>query len=85
MQFFAIPQNAKGVRTQAIAHWLANRDRRCRCHGCIHCIAAFEHHAQARLRSERVRSAHHVAGEEGDAGGGVGVGKIEVHWGRIAE
>ena len=82
VQLLAVPQNAKRIRTQAVAHRLGNRQGGCGGDGGVHRIAALPVHAQARLRGQRVRGADDVARKDRQTGGVVGVGVIKLHGGK---
>ncbi|MNX98862.1 hypothetical protein D3C86_1312870 [compost metagenome] len=78
MQFLAVPEDREGVATQAARHRLHQRDGGSGGDGRIDGIAALEQHAQAGLCRQRVRGGDHVAREQRNAHGGVGVGPVEV-------
>ena len=79
MQCIAVPNDAKGIASQAVAHRLGEGDGSGGGNGCVHRIAAFLQHAQACLGRQRVGGRDHIAGEHRQAGGGVGVVVIKLH------
>ena len=82
VQLLAVPQNAKRIRTQAVAHRLGNRQGSGSGDGRVDGITALPVHAQARLRGQRVRGADDVARKDRQARRAVGVGKVKLHGSR---
>ena len=79
MQRFAVPEDGERVRAQTIADRLGQGDDGGSGNGRIDRVAALEHHAQACLCSQGVRSGHDVARKQRQAGAGVGELVVKVH------
>ena len=77
MELLAVPQNAEGIRAQAVAHRLDQGHDGRGGNGRIHRIAPGLQDAQAGLRGQGMRGGHHIAGKDRQAGAGVGVVRVE--------
>ena len=65
MQFLAVPDDCKTIAAQTAAGRLNNSQRHCAGNCRVHRIAASQQHAQASLRSKRLRSTDHVTAQHG--------------------
>ena len=77
VQLLAIPEDAEGVRAQAVAHRLDDGHGRRRRNGRVHRVAACPQHAQAGRRPPRVGGGHGIAREHGHPPGVVGIAGSE--------
>ena len=77
MQLLAVPDDGETVAAQAAGNRLDQHDGGRGGDGRVHGVAALEQHAQSGLRRQRVRGGHHVAGEQRNADGGIGIAPVE--------